>query len=229
MACGAAAIFSQGNSVPIAQEQHHHLIIENTYARVYEVEVPPHESTLLHQHDFDYLYVVLGAADITNAVAGKPVVNTHLDDTAVNFAKGPLTHVAGNTGDKPFRNITISLLKKQGEPKVYFPSIKAALDATIKDKQSAESTEVTVLETAQMRVKAVQVGNGPSWTYSNPTGPFLIINLDKAKLFDQPGPREKNAPTFPADMMHWYANESRAFFPAAYPAGPMLVVIEFNK
>jgi hypothetical protein len=229
MAFGATAILSQNNSVPIAQEQHHHLIIENSYIKAYEVEVPPHESTLQHVHDYDYVYIVFGAADITNAVVGKPVVNTHLDDTAINFAKGPLTHVAGNTGSTPFRNITISLLHRQGEAKIYYPSVKAALDANIKDKQAAESTEVTVLETAEIRVKAIQIGNGPAWTYANSKGPFLIINMEKAKLFDQPGPKEKNAPSFPADLMHWYANDSRAFFPAAFPAGPTLVVLEFKN
>jgi hypothetical protein len=226
LAFGASMVFSQGASVPISQEQHHHLIIENSYVKAYEVEVAPHESTLQHMHDFDYIYVVLGAADITNAVVGNPVVNAHLEDTTVTFVKGPLAHVAGDAGDTPFRNITISLLHKQGEVKVFYPSVKAALDAAAKG-ASSDSFEATLLETAEVRIKAIQVGRA-GWNYSNSKEPFLVINLEKAKMFDKPGPKEKNAPSFPADLMYWYGADVRAFIPSFDVVGPNLVVLEFK-
>jgi hypothetical protein len=227
MMFGAAAVLSQGASVPISQEQHHHLIIDNSYVKAYEVEVPPHESTLQHMHDFDYVYVVFGAADISNAVVGNPVVNAHLEDTTVTFVKGPLAHVAGDTGDTPFRNITISLLHKQGEAKIFYPSVKAALEAGAKGAASSDSFDVTLLETAEVRVKAVQVGRA-GWNYSNSKEPFLVINLEKAKMFDKPGPKEKNAPSFPADLMYWYGADVRAFIPSFDVVGPKLVVLEFK-
>ena len=59
---------ARAKPVPISQEHHHHLIIENSYLKAYEVEVPAHESTLLHQHDYDYVYVVLDGAQVTNKV-----------------------------------------------------------------------------------------------------------------------------------------------------------------
>src|ERR1700731_353578 len=67
------APFQSGNpaqvaAVPISEEHHHHLVLENPFIRAYEVEVPPHESTLFHRHDQDYIYIVFGDADITNAV-----------------------------------------------------------------------------------------------------------------------------------------------------------------
>jgi hypothetical protein len=207
----------QGAAVPISQEHHHHLIIENSYVKAYEVEVPPHESTLLHLHDYDYVYIVLGDADITNAVEGKPIASAHLPDTTVNFAKGPFAHVAGNTGDKPFRNITISLLHKQGEVKIYYPSVNAALDAGIKEqvsigKKSSELIEVTLLETPDVRFEAVQVGAGVGWWTSKDTkGPLLIIDLDKMKEFERLGPREKKAPSFPANMLDWLPSGTDSF------------------
>jgi hypothetical protein len=33
--------------VPIAQEKHHHLVLENAYVKVYEVEVGPRHATLI--------------------------------------------------------------------------------------------------------------------------------------------------------------------------------------
>ena len=66
--------------VPLAHgnvpgEPHHHLKIENEYVRVYYVEAPPHENTLLHQHDHDYIYISLGPSDVVNAIVNKPEIH----------------------------------------------------------------------------------------------------------------------------------------------------------
>lgn len=235
MTCGTAAVLSQGAAVPISEEHHHHLVLENSYVKAYEVEVPPHEVTLLHQHDYDYVYIVFGDADITNAVEGKPVLSAHLPDTTVNFAKGPFAHVAGNTGNMPFRNITISLLHRQGEVKIFYPSVNSALDAAAKEqlsagRGSADSIEVTLLETEEVQVKAVQVGPGPGrgWTAEGTKGPTLLINLDQAKKFDKPGPRQKNAPSFPADLLKWSPASAKPFLTAFDGPGPRLLVLEFK-
>ena len=108
--------------VPLARgntpgEPHHHLKIENEYVRVYYVEVPPHESTQLHQHDHDYIYVSLGPAEVINAVLNKPEVHVVLKDGETHFTRGGFAHIARNLSDAPFRNVTIELLKLQGEPK----------------------------------------------------------------------------------------------------------------
>lgn len=107
--------------VPLAHgntpgEPHHHLKIENEYVRVYYVEVPPHENTQLHQHDHDYLFVTLGESDVINAVRDKPEIHLVLKDGETHFTRGGFAHVARNLADTPFRNITIELLKPQGEP-----------------------------------------------------------------------------------------------------------------
>ena len=104
--------------VPLARgntpgEPHHHLKIENEYVRVYYVKVPPHEDTLLHQHDHDYIYVSLGPSEVVNAIANKPEIHLQLKDGETHFTRGGFAHVARNLADTPFRNITIELLKPQ--------------------------------------------------------------------------------------------------------------------
>jgi quercetin dioxygenase-like cupin family protein len=106
--------------VPLARgntpgEPHHHLKIENEYVRVYYVDVPPHENTQLHQHDHDYIYVSLGPSDVVNAIVNKPEIHLQLKDGETHFTRGGFAHVARNLADTPFRNITIELLKPQGE------------------------------------------------------------------------------------------------------------------
>ena len=69
----AFALFGQSVSeVEITAEPHHHLALENQYVRVFKVDVPPHESTLMHRHRHDYVFVTLGASEVSNEVEGKP-------------------------------------------------------------------------------------------------------------------------------------------------------------
>ena len=122
--------------VPLAQgntpgEPHHHLKIENEYVRVYYVEAPPHEATLLHQHDHDYIYVSLGPADVVNAILNKPEIHLQLKDGETHFTRGGFAHVARNLADTPFRNITIELLKAQTDPKNVCE--KVAMDLPVAD------------------------------------------------------------------------------------------------
>jgi quercetin dioxygenase-like cupin family protein len=97
-------------AVELDQEPHHHLVYANDDLRIYDVVVPPHESTLLHQHDNDYIYVVLGDSEFTAQVPGQPAVQAQLPDGSVRFAKGGFAHVLTNDSNQPFRNITIVLL-----------------------------------------------------------------------------------------------------------------------
>jgi hypothetical protein len=202
MALGAVAVLSQGAAVPISEEHHHHLIIENSYVKAYEVEVPPHESTLLHRHDYDYVYIVFGDADITNAVEGKQEVKAHLVDNAVNFVKGPFAHVAGNVGDTPFRNITISLLHKQGEVHIYYPTVAAALEANARQRNRFGGT--ILLETDDMRVVAATLP--PHYVEAVAGIPPARLIIFPDRMNDASAPKEKSAPTFPSGLLKWYAN-----------------------
>jgi hypothetical protein len=112
----SASLLAQApTAVPILQEPHHNLVLENEYVRVFRVSVPPHESTLLHQHDAPYLYVALGAADVINAVQGRPEVRLVMADGQLGYSPGHFAHIARNNLDTPFDNVTIELLHPQGE------------------------------------------------------------------------------------------------------------------
>jgi hypothetical protein len=104
-------------AVPIPKEPHHHVVLENDYVRVFRVSVPAHEATLLHQHDVPYLYVALGPADVINAVQGKPEAHLVMADGQLGYSPGHFAHIARNESDLPFNNVTIELLKPQGEPR----------------------------------------------------------------------------------------------------------------
>src|SRR5581483_8227196 len=108
----AVVLMAQNTSeVEITAEPHHHVVLENSYTRVFKVEVAPKDQTLMHRHRHDYIFVVLGPADIENDVAGKPPVTLKLQDGEARFTEGDFAHVAKNLSDTtPFRNVTIELL-----------------------------------------------------------------------------------------------------------------------
>jgi quercetin dioxygenase-like cupin family protein len=111
----AASVFAQ-TVVPITGERNHHLVISNEYVRVFQVEVPPRAETLYHQHNYDYLYVAIGDADVTSTRLHENPVTIRLKDGEVELAKGPFAHKASNNRDQPFRNVTIELLGGIGTP-----------------------------------------------------------------------------------------------------------------
>lgn len=145
--------------VPLARgntpgEPHHHLKIENEYVRAYYVEVPPHEDTQLHQHDNDYLFLTLGNTEVINAVLGKPEVKLSLKDGEVRFTRGGFAHVARNPGDKPFRNVTIELLKPQGEPRNMCEKV---IEGPLNDCQSSGSSNVPADSPLRALARAIAI------------------------------------------------------------------------
>src|SRR5258707_4995197 len=102
-------------AVPLSQEPHHHLVLENDYVRVFRVSVPAHDATLLHQHDVPYLYISLGPADVINIVQGRPEARIVMADGQVGYSPGHFAHIARNESDMDFNNVTIELLHPQGD------------------------------------------------------------------------------------------------------------------
>src|SRR6266851_4496748 len=68
----------------------------------------------LPQHDLPYLYITLGAADIINAIVGKPELHQILQDGETHYSPGHFAHVARTDSGVPFHNITIELIHPQG-------------------------------------------------------------------------------------------------------------------
>jgi len=99
--------------VELTAEPSHHLRLENPYVRVFEVEVPPGVTTLVHYHRHDYVFVNLGRAELLNEVEGKPAETLRLEDGQTLFTEGNFAHSVRNLGATSFRNVTIELLEDE--------------------------------------------------------------------------------------------------------------------
>ena len=104
-------VCAQEKAVPVGEEGHHQLVLENEYTRVFHVVLAPKESTLMHQHDRDYVYVMIGSSQVEVVKPGAAPTQMKLNDGDVKFTKAPLAHKVTNIGDTPFVNLTIEVKK----------------------------------------------------------------------------------------------------------------------
>jgi hypothetical protein len=181
-------------AVPIPKEPHHHLILENDYVRVFRVTIPAHNSTLLHQHDVPYIYVALGPADVINAIQGKPEAHLVMADGQVGYSRGGFAHIARTDSGMVFNNVTIELLKSQGEPQNLCSQIVPGGITRFCQRVSADrgkgysiepqfETEGIKLDFVRLDPKAKKVGLLPQ------TNSLLIIlNASKVGVEEEGGP-----------------------------------------
>ena len=106
------SVGAQEKPVPVGEEGHHQLVLENEYTRVFHVVLAPKESTLMHQHDRDYVYVMIGSSQVEVMRPGASPMQMKLNDGDVKFTKAPLTHKVTNIGETPFVNLTIEVKKE---------------------------------------------------------------------------------------------------------------------
>jgi hypothetical protein len=104
------------DALDMTKEPHHHLRVENAYVRAFRFSLSTGDSTLLHLHSQPYVAVTLGAIEFTNAVSGKSEAHGRLSDGQVTYSRGGFAHTVRADSGAPFNNVTIELLRPQGEP-----------------------------------------------------------------------------------------------------------------
>ena len=189
-------------AVALTAEPHHHLILENEFVRVFEVEVLPNAETLLHQHDHDYAFVTLGDSEVENDVVGKSPARLKLADGESRFTSGKFAHVAKNLVATPFRNVTMEFLRDA------IPASTAASDTAllpgerlIFDKDGVRATEIRLAAGASL----------PRHTHTHPHLVIAVSDLDmrseaEGKLFSEVHRKIGEVAWVPGGLTHTVAN-----------------------
>jgi hypothetical protein len=221
------AATAQQNPVEITSEPHHHLVLENTYVRAFAVNVAPKETSLVHRHGHDYLSVSLGDAQIMNAKAGEAPVAANFKDGDVRFSAAPVVHAVTDTGDGPFRNITIELLGPTTGQHACTESCSIAVPCESADKAACTSV-VKLMSADQWSVTLVTVPAGARYAQHAHAGSFLVVPLSDAdvKTKSQDAPEtdlhtKTGAITWNGPVVHTITNTGTKT--------SRVVVLEFNK
>lgn len=215
-----ATLAQQQQPVPITSEPSHHLVIENQYVRVFDVTVAPKASTLVHQHDHDYIFVTLGDSDVVSARTGAKPVTLKLKDGETRFTPGNFSHAAINNSDKSFHNITIELLKPATNVKSCGDCRPAPLCPS---GPCATIDEPTVSD--QWVVSSVTMRPGAALKNSRP-GPVLLVAISDIDLAgDTQGTRSVKLQAGKYAWITQWAGilQNRTDQPARY------VTLEFNE
>src|SRR6266404_6117444 len=181
--------------VPLSEEPHHRLVLQNDFTRVYNVMVPPLDATLLHQHDLPYLYVVLGPADIINAIVGQPELHQVLQDGETHYSPGHFAHIVRTDSGMPFHNITIELVRPQGTAKNLCKDVlpgtplncpeQGPTVSSSKGKKAAPqaaSDDTPYFETDEVRVDLHKVSDGNDYVDAAPKVAAMLIGLTNSNL-----------------------------------------------
>jgi hypothetical protein len=184
--------------VPITEEPHHRLVLQNDFTHVYNVTVPPLDTTLLHQHDLPYIYVVLGPADIINAISGKPELHQVLVDGETHYSAGHFAHIVRTDSGMPFHNITVELVRPQASPKNLCKDVLAGAPLNCpepappgpatKGKKAAPQLspslrdDIPYFETDEIRVDLHKVSSGNDYVDAAPKLDALLIGLTNSNL-----------------------------------------------
>jgi quercetin dioxygenase-like cupin family protein len=168
--------------IPLASEPHHHLALHNEYVNVYQVEVAPHDSVLLHRHDVDAISVMMSDSEVTVHAPGKADVHQKLTDGQIRLQARGYVHATSIDGDTRYRNVTVELLlPQQGWRNLCAPVIAAQpLNCPTGQRVagSAGRDEQPQFETEQTSVTLVRLPAHQRAGLSDLGGPELAIALD---------------------------------------------------
>jgi quercetin dioxygenase-like cupin family protein len=179
---------STPTEVEITNEPHHHLVLENEYVRAFRVEVAPHDATEMHRHRHDYVYVTLGASEVSNELAGKPPATLKLQDGETHFTPGNFAHIARNLADTPFRNVTVEFLQDAVARDVQSPGApkpNSSRNSWDEDRGlhvlNAGTQEILFVKDG-VRVSDIQLQPGGSIPRHHHDAPHLVIAVNDLDL-----------------------------------------------
>ncbi|HEX6505958.1 MAG TPA: hypothetical protein VF011_22195 [Terriglobales bacterium] len=179
----AFAVLAQpATEVAITAEPHHHLALKNNYVRVFKVEVPPHQATLVHRHQYDYAYVTIGPVELSNDVEGKAPATLKLQDGETRFSPGKFSHAVRVLSDTPFRNLTIELLKNTGKDR----PVGGWTDQRGLQILSGGTQDILFVKDG-VRASDVQLNPGGTLPKDRHGTPQLIVAVSKCTLQTVPG------------------------------------------
>jgi quercetin dioxygenase-like cupin family protein len=183
LSCFAIATFAQEPPlIPLASEPHHHLALHNAYVNVYQVEVAPHDSVLLHRHDADAISIMLSDAAVTVRAPGKLDVHQKLVDGQLRLQARGYVHATSIDGDTTYRNVTVELLLPQQGARNLCASVIAALPLNCPGAQAqtpaATHIDQPQFETKQTYINLIRVLPHQSAALGDPGRPELIVALD---------------------------------------------------
>jgi hypothetical protein len=106
-------VFAQ---VPVRDEPHHKVVLENDYVRLIDVHIPSHDTTLTHIHAAPSVIVFLSKTTIGTQIVGDKPNISDVSPGQTSYAaydEKPIKHRVWNQGASLFHVMDIELVKQK--------------------------------------------------------------------------------------------------------------------
>lgn len=219
---------SERAPISMEQEHHHHLEFENSYVRVFFVEIPAHESTLFHRHDFPYLSVPPTGADAAMPPPHGPA-GQEIGLPTIGYSPGNFSHVVSNSRDFALRNVAIELLRPQGTVRnrcvqVVRDQPKETCDIP-EPNAAVPATHAPLFETDELLVEAWHIANNVTTPPWDDRSDILLASLNGVSLTASGGISSVNVLT---GGLLWLPAGSRPAFKTAPASDGRFIAITFK-
>ena len=219
-----ATLAQQQQPVEITSEPRHHLVFENEYVRVFDVTVEPKGSTLVHHHSHDYLFVTLGDSDVVSERPGEKPVELVVKDGETRFTPGNFSHAAINKSEKPFRNITIELLKPASNVKTCTESC----DLSVKCENHAGCGQlVRQITSDQWAASTITLQPSARLDGKLPASPYLLVAVSNIDLSGSQAGSSESLQRSPGGL-DWIAPGATPRFTNSGKTPATFVALEFH-
>lgn len=181
----SSPLVAQTPAVPtMDHEPHHHLALHNDYVKVFNVQVSPGDSIILHSHDQDTVAIAIGDQLVTVGIPGKLDVHQKNADAQVRLQRSGYIHSTHVDGDTPYHTVAVELM----HPQTNFHNVCAEIlpgqpqnCPMVVVKPIGASSSQPLVESDQTRVSLVHapphqsINVGEWW-------PEVIVALDAATI-----------------------------------------------
>jgi hypothetical protein len=180
-----SVLFAQTPAVPtMDHEPHHHLALHNDYVKVFNVEVAPGDSIILHSHDQDTVAIAIGDQLVTVGIPGKTVPQSKNADGQVRLQRAGYIHSTHVDGDTPYHTVAVELMQPQTNfhnlCAEILPGLPQNCPSVIVKPIGATSSQ-PLLESDQTRATLVQVPAHQSIKVGG-SGLGVLVALDPATI-----------------------------------------------
>jgi hypothetical protein len=180
-----ASLVAQTPAVPtMDHEPHHHLALHNDYVKVFNVEVAPGDSIILHSHDQDTIAIAIGEQLVTVGIPGKAIPPSKNADGQVRLQRSGYIHSTHVDGDTPYHTVAVELM----QPQTNFHNVCAEIlpgqplnCPMVSTKPVGAASSQPLLASDQTRASLVKVSAQQSRKVGE-SGPEVIVTLDAATI-----------------------------------------------
>jgi len=165
-------------------EPHHHLALHNDYVKLFNVEVAPGDSIILHSHDQDTIAIAIGDQLVTVGIPGKTIPSSKNADGQIRLQRSGYIHSTHVDGETPYHTVAVELMQTQANFHNICAEILPGQPLNCPDsaaKATPAYSNQPLLASDQTRASFVHVLPHQSMKVGE-SGPEVIVALDAATI-----------------------------------------------